>query len=145
MRNIYDYREVLKNAAAYKLTGQTRIYLHGNYDLPWDHVTSVGPGCCIRLYMTTDVNCIATIDGFEFRWSVDIERPDANGKGHYEIDLEACTMLLSRLPARPRAQLQKYFAECADKVLAKGKEWTAIAISQMTYADRLFELSRETT
>lgn len=138
-----DYRDVLKNIEAYKLIGQTRIDLARGCVYPWAYVSSVSPGNSYRLGISINVNCMAAIDGLQFDWSVDIEDTDANGLGHYSIDIAACADLLEKLPPTMCVKLRKHFAECANLVCEKAAEYRAIADGQQRAADTLHLLSRQ--
>lgn len=141
MLEAIDYREALKKADAYKSIGQTRIYMYDGSVFPWEHVSEVEPGGSHRLDISTSVRFSAHIDGLEFSWSWDIESRDANGKGHYEINVGACREVLSKVPATARHKLREYFAECAGKVQEKGQEWQRIADRQRRDADILHSLA----
>lgn len=138
-----DWRDLIKKADAYKAVGQPTIYLHGECVYPWELVTTVEPGCGVRMSMHTGVRISALHEptGLRFEWSVDIESREANGKGHFQIDTKACRELLAKLPASPRQQLRQYFAECAGKVQEKWQEWRAVADSQKRMADVLHSLA----
>lgn len=143
MLETLDYRDCLKKADAYKSIGQTRIYLYDGSVFPWEQVSEVEPGGSHRLDISTSVRMTAFIDGLEFSWTWDIEERSANGKGHYEINVGACREVMSKLPARARRQLREYFAECAEKVQEKGREWQKIADRQKRDADILHSLATE--
>jgi hypothetical protein len=138
-----DWRDLIKKADAYKAVGQPTIYLHGNCVFPWELVTEVEPGGGMRMSMHTGVRLTAVHPetGLQFDWSIDIESREANGKGHYEIDLRACRELMAKLPASPRQQLRAFFAECAGKVQEKWQEWQAVADQQKRMADSLHSLA----
>lgn len=141
MLEVLDYRECLKKTEAYKSIGQSRIYLYDGSVYPWEHVSSVTPGGSHRLDISTSVRFEACIDGLEFSWSWDIEDRDANGKGHYEINVGRCREIISKLPKPARAKMRAYFAECAGKVQEKGQEWQKIADRQKRDAGVLHELA----
>lgn len=141
MLNVHDFRDCLKKADAYKAIGQTRIYLYDGSVFPWEHVTKVEPGGSHRIDISTSVRLTAHIGGLEFSWSFDIEDRDANGKGHYEINVGKCREILGKIPDAARAQLREYFAECAGKVQEKGQEWQKIADRQKRDADLLHSLA----
>ena len=83
------YDEIVANAEIYKKIGMTSHYLFKSdfSKLPWDRITSGKPGGSHRLECATEFMVTAQVQGLEFHWHIQLEVPEANGHGHYKVDL----------------------------------------------------------
>jgi hypothetical protein len=141
------WREVVQQAEHYLAIGQTEIFIDtaSFSDLPWEFVTTLRPGGTHRLDMDTSVWVAADHpSGLTLRWSFDIERRSADGKGYYEIDTETVRLVMWALQPTARPQFREYLLDCANKVAAKAHEWREITARQDTDAAILFDLARAT-
>jgi len=136
MSTLNDYR---KNAVHYKAIEQTEFYLSRGEDFPWEIATSCEPGGSHRLDISTSVSFRGEDPetGFKFRWSWDIEPYDANGKGHYVMDVDGAKAVMRQLPPACRRSFEKYLQTCVKAVRKRGEEWEAITKSQFDYAKKL--------
>ena len=125
------FEAAIKNAAALKGLGQTRIYL-SDKNPPWHIAQTCEPGSSHRLDISTDARFTGEQDGLTFSWSFSIEPWEANGTGTYQIDVAACREVLGKLHGEALIQFRSYLSDCASKVAAKGAE-------VQTYADRQFK------
>jgi hypothetical protein len=124
------YKKAIANAAALKALGQSSVYLYRDSEYPWHIAESCESGGTHRLDISTSVRFSGCEQGIEFSWSFDIETRDANGKGHYEIDMEGCKKVLAKLQGKARAQFIEYLASCAEKVKAQGDKYQTTADAQ---------------
>ncbi len=138
------YRDAIKQAASLKKLGMTELYLMDDgEEKPWGDVVKAEPGESHRLGMNTSIWFTAEDPKTKLRfcWSFDIEKRSANGKGHYEIDIEGCKAAYKKLSATGKAMLASYFAGCAAKVREKGLEWQGYADRQRQDAETLDQLA----
>ena len=137
------YQEAIKNVVHLRALGQTDIYLHED-PKPWHLADKVEPGSH-RLEIATSVIFSGedSATGLRFRWIFDIESLGANGKGHYEINCNACREVLKSLPEEARKRFAEYLADCAVKVEAKAQEWVGIANRQLRTAATLSQLAKK--
>lgn len=145
-----SWKEHVRLAKHYRALGQAGVYLSGGddeTDRPWHLVTNVRPGGTHRLDMDTSIWFEATDpkSGLGFRWTVEIEDRDANGHGYYKINTKRLRRILAVLPPSGRMALQKYLADAARKVKAKGDEWAVILKRQQDDAATLALLATEPT
>jgi len=106
-------------------------------------VTECEPGGSHRLDIDTDVWFRASHpSGLKFRWTFEIERDGANGRGHYMIDVDGCQSVLSALKGDARKQFQKYLKDCAAAVKTKADEWKKVTDDQYKTAADLDRASR---
>jgi len=124
----WTYEEAIKKADHFLAIGKREIYL-SEPPFPWEHTLSVEPGGSHRLDIATNVwfRAKEPKTGLEFRWAFDIEPREANGKGHYMIDVEGCIRTISLLPEAIRLDFQKYLDECAKEVEKNAKELADMA------------------
>jgi len=138
------YNKVLQNAEHYRALGVAEVYIHdAEGALPWQHVSRCEPGGTHRMEIATSVWFYAddpACPGITFRWTFDIEPSEANGRGDYRIDAEACRRIIRRLSGEARAKFRAYLADCAAKVKAKGDEWMQCAMRQQRDAAILQDL-----
>lgn len=136
-----DWKQMVKLAEHYKAIGQTRCWLSradADSKLPWDYVVSVEPGSSHRLDIATSVSITAVHPcGLEFSWSMDIEESDANGRGHYKVDVGKLERVLEWLREKPREQFRAYLAECSIALIASAEKYEAIAGRERSTAARL--------
>lgn len=125
-----DYGDYVKLAAHYHAIGESKIYLHGNGEKPWQYAKSCKPGGSHRLDISTDVRFTASHKGLEFSWSFDIEPSSANGSGSYHIDVEGIQRVLAKLPMDVATSFVLYLKQCADSVEKKADEYQEAAKRQ---------------
>jgi hypothetical protein len=118
------YEKAIRNADALKAIEAGEVYLD-TAPYPWHQATRCEPGGSHRLDIATSVWFYGSDPGtgLEFRWCFDIEPPRANGKGHYEIDADACRDVLRALPEQAADAFRRYLLDSAEKVAAKGLEY----------------------
>lgn len=132
--------ETRKNAVHYKAIGQTEFWLsRGDEEMPWEIAASCEPGGSHRMEIATSVRFAGTDPetGFKFSWSWDLEPWNANGKGHYELDVAGAKAVMRKLPERCRKAFERYLQDCIKAVRKKGEEWEAVTQSQFKYAKSL--------
>lgn len=137
------YKEALKAVKHLKAIGETSIWLRGDSEKPWQHVTKVEGGGSHRLDMNTSIwfEAVEPKTGLSFRWRFEIEPMEANGKGHYEINATACRAVMGKLEGKARKMFSDYLATCAAKVRSKGEEWKRITDRQFRDAETLEQLA----
>ena len=129
--------QAIENTEAYKQLGTEEVYLW-NDPYPWEYANEIKSGGSHRLDISTSVWVTADHPcGLRFRWSVDLEAQDANGKGHYEVDVATITATRLALGDTDiRIQYEEYLNECADAIEKRvqesmdyiGRELTAVAL-----------------
>lgn len=140
-----NWRDVVKLAEHYDAIGHTDIFLSDkkSEDYPWEFCTGVEPGSTYRLDCVTSISFRAEHPcGLSFRWYVDLEDRDANGKSHFSIDTARLSRTMTRLPEKARPSLAKYLLDSADKVEARAKEYQDAAIQQFGGAQVLRNLAK---
>lgn len=138
------WQEIVKKAKAYLALDQADHYLdRDDGSFPWEFVTSCEPGGGHRMEIDTSVRFRAVHpSGLTFSWYFEIEPHEANGKGHYIIDLEGCQETLKHLKGKGRKAFSEYLKTCAHKVAAKADEWKKITEEQYKTADDLMKASQ---
>ena len=126
------WQKVVKNHKHYKALGQTEVYLDGDVNgFPWHLATECASGGSHRLDMDTSVWFYGKHPcGLTLRWSFELEKRTANGKGFYEIDTKSIEFVISKLGEACRNTFAAYLASCARAVQNKGYEWQEIASKQ---------------
>lgn len=94
--------------------GEDTIWLRGGMksgrdELPWSLVTRVESGSTWRLDMPASVSFIAEQDGLTFRWSMDLEERDANGRGVSMFDRENIRFAMMVLNPEARVHFTAWF------------------------------------
>jgi len=81
------YAEALEKAEHLKALGQTELYIEAD-DAPWAIATEIEGGGSYRFGGPVSFYVVAEAQGLTFKWNVDMETRDANGKGvsHYDRD-----------------------------------------------------------
>ncbi len=138
--------DAIKNAEHHLAIGNHEIYL-SEEPYPWIYVNDVTEGGVHRMDCTTSVYVYAAHPcGITFRWNVNLEKKDANGKGFYCIDTETITITRHRLANTSAYALRKYDAylhDCASKIEEKAEELTEYIGSQMVAIALLREATNE--
>jgi hypothetical protein len=124
------WKDYVKQAEHYRAIGETKIYLGGDGEKPWQYAISCEPGGTHRIDIATDVRFTAEHAGLVFSWSFNIEPHSANGKGGYHIDVEAIQRVLAKLPMDVATNFVTYLKSCADAVEKKADEYQAEAQRQ---------------
>lgn len=107
-----SYRDAIAKAVHFVAVDQTTIYLDDDDpDLPWDAVTRVESGGGIRLNGPAGVYLCAPRAGLTFKWSVDFEGRDANGKSVSLFDRPRLRELMRKLPSPARAAFAQFLAK----------------------------------
>ena len=126
-----NYQRVVDKSEHFKAIGQTEVWLEREGDKPWDHVSEVEDGCCVRMGTRTDATFKARHPcGIMFRWSVDLENREANGSGVYGFDIKGIRAVIHRLPKAAAEKFAAMLAETAKVIRAKADEWQRAADSQ---------------
>lgn len=143
------WQEMVKLAEHYKAIGSTDLYLFRDVDntaRPWAYVTQVKPGSTHRLDMSTSIDFIAQHpSGLQFRWSVEIEDRDANGSGHYKVNMALLERVMTWLPEAVRPQYRDYLETCARAVNASADKYAVIEKRERDTAARLALAATATT
>jgi hypothetical protein len=106
------YAEAIEKADAIKLIGDTTIYLNRSDDtLPWGKVIKVEDGSSWRLSGPSSAYMIAEDQGLTFKWSVEFEGLDANGRSVSQFDRPRLRDVMLKLPAPARIS----FADMLEK------------------------------
>lgn len=117
-----SYEDALKNKEHLIALGNTEIWLRWDLkEYPWDKVCRVEDGNTIRLGGPSGANMIAHVDGLTFRWSVDFEGRDANGRSVSYFDRDRLRDVMRKLSRPARASFGNMLAT---KVLPKMQERT---------------------
>jgi len=135
------YQQAIEKAAILKELGETDIYLSGADDAPWAEAESCEQGGTHRHDMATSVWFRASINGLNFRWLLDIESRDANGKGYYKIDIDLVKSVIGKLQGNARIQFREYLINAAQKVRDKGDEYQKHANKQLVDSAILRDLA----
>jgi hypothetical protein len=109
---MYDltYEQALKHAEHLTALGQTTVYLRdGNY--PWAIASDVEAGGSYRFNGPAGVYIIAKVRGLTFKWNVEFEKRDANGKGYSLFDRERLRDVAMKLPEPARDAFAKFLRE----------------------------------
>ena len=124
----WSYGEVKEKADAIKAIGDNEIYLNKG-EFPWHLATHCETGGSHRIDISTSVMFSGEDpkSGIQLRWSFNIESHKANGKGHYDIDVASCQMVLRNLSKVMAVEFRKYLNDCADAVEKNAKEYEAVA------------------
>lgn len=133
-----NWREIVKKARHYIATNNTRIYLYDGSEFPWHLVSDCSEGCSHRLSIPVSFAFEAKHpSGLVFSWSIDIEKPGANGSGSYQIDLASIRDVLEKLPKTGRAKFFAYLLKVAAAAQKQGEGWKEIADGQFECASVL--------
>lgn len=115
------YEKAIENAKHLIALGQTTVYLRdGNY--PWLAASDIEAGGAYRFSGPTGVYIIAEVEGITFKWNVDFERPEANGRGYSLFDRDRLREVARKLPECARKKFAQFLR---DKVLPDLKKRTA--------------------
>lgn len=82
-------------------------------DMPLNKVTSFEPGDKTRLGVITTGWFIILMQGIKFKRSFCLELPSASDEIHLILDTQAIGNARTWLPDVPRAQFNRYLADCA--------------------------------
>lgn len=104
------YEAALKNAEHLKAIGETTVYLRGD-KFPWMVAKTVESGSAYRLNGPSGMYVIAEVEGITFKWNVDFEGRDANGRGVSLFDRDRLRDVAMKLPAPARAAFARLLAE----------------------------------
>jgi hypothetical protein len=105
-----SYAQALENADHLKALGQTTIYLRdGAY--PWAMAREVEVGGSYRFNGPAGMYVIAQAEGITFKWSVDFEQREANGRGYSLFDRDRLREVAMKLPAPARNSFAKLLRE----------------------------------
>lgn len=101
------YEQALEKSEHLIALGETTVHLRDDGPKPWVVAKRVETGGCYRLGGPTGIYVIAEVQGLTFKWSVDFELRDANGRGVSLFDRDRLREVMRQLPAAAR----KSFAE----------------------------------
>jgi hypothetical protein len=125
MRDL-TFAVAVREAEALRRLGQTTVYLDSSDpDLPWTSVTACNPGCTHRNGICVSLTMTAECAGLTFRWFVDIEPRNADGKPM--IDVTFCRRIAALLPQKPRGEFATHLADCSAKCAEFAAEFDAWA------------------
>lgn len=132
-----SYTDALSKAEHYVALEQTTVYLDEDDDgLPWDKVSGIEAGAGHRLNGPTSFYCIVRHAGLEFKWSVDFESRDANGKSYSLFDRPRLREVVLKLPVSARRQLADFLdREVLPGVQKTSAEWREIMNRQIDSED----------
>lgn len=132
------WQEIVEKAEQYKALGQTEHYLSAwrqDAAMPWDFATKVEPGGGHRLEVATDITVTAEHpSGMNFRWSVEMEDRDANGKGYYMFRRDYALKLLAILKGTAREGFVVYLTQFAEALDANADRFYKIAKDESSEA-----------
>lgn len=106
-----SYAKAMKNAKHLLALGQDTVYIDDDSDAPWDKATEVECGGTYRFDGPVNFYVIAHDGGLTFKWSVDMEKRDANGRGVSWFDKERLAIVARKLPTQARLALAAFLAE----------------------------------
>jgi hypothetical protein len=115
------YEKALENAEHLIALGQTTIYLHDE-NVPWAVASDVEVSGGYRLNGPVGMYVIAVVQGITFKWSVDFEQREANGRGYSLFDRDRLRDVARRLPEEAR---QKFATLLQEKVMPDLQKRTA--------------------
>jgi hypothetical protein len=101
------YAEALDKAEHLKALGQTEIYIDAD-DAPWVVASGIQNGGSYRFNGPVSFWVTAQVQGLTFKWNVDMERRDANGRGVTHFDRDALREVARKLPPYARAELAEF-------------------------------------
>jgi hypothetical protein len=104
------YAEAVAKADHLIALGETEVFIEPE-GAPWHNVTSVKSGAGYRFNGPTGVWIIAQDAGLTFKWSVDFEGRDANGRGVSLFDRPRLRHTVMLLPPDVRPLFAEFLAE----------------------------------
>ena len=112
------FSEIMALKEHYKAIGETSFYLdNDDPSLPWERAFSIEPGGLWRFNTPVSFRVeTCLIDGFTFKWSVDIEPRDANGKGYLDVDTQRMMLVYNKLPKELRPQFVAFFDQVGEEL-----------------------------
>lgn len=130
-----SYEHAVKNAEHFKAIGETNLWLEREGDKPWQHVSDIKEGCCVRIDVRTDAHFVAVHPcGLTFNWTEDLEDRDANGRGVYGFNVKAIRAIAQKLPAQIAVKFAAMLKETAKVIRTKADEWQRAADEQRQQA-----------
>lgn len=105
------YEEALEKAGHLKALGETTVYLRDGSSKPWMVAKTVEAGSGYRLNGPSSMYVIAEVEGLTFKWNIDFEGRDANGRGVSLFDRERLREVAMKLPLPARRAFAKLLAE----------------------------------
>lgn len=119
----FTYTQAVEKAAHFIALNQTTVHIDDAApDTPWDRAHSIECGGSYRFNGPTNFYVIAEAAGLTFKWSVDMEGRDANGRGVTLFDRDRLREVARKLPFVARIELAAFFQ---DKVMPDLKKRTA--------------------
>jgi hypothetical protein len=100
------YEQALDKSKHLIALGQTTVYLRDE-NVPWMVASDVEASGSYRFNGPTGCYIIANVQGLTFKWSVDFELRDANGRGVSLFDRDRLREVARKLPAPAREQFGK--------------------------------------
>ena len=115
-------------AGAHLELDQSCIYLNGEGP-PWHLVDSVKSGGVHRMGISVSASFTASHapSGLTFRWHLDYEDRDANGSGHFQMNILRLRSVLTLLQAPMRAEFALILGETLRKVRERIAEFRTLA------------------
>lgn len=115
------YEFALTNAKHLIALGQTTVYLRDDA-VPWIAASDVEVSGSYRFNGPCGIYVIAKVQDITFKWSVDFEKREANGRGYSLFDREKLRDVTRRLPEQAR---KKFAALLREKVMPDLEKRTA--------------------
>jgi hypothetical protein len=101
------YQKALDNAKHLIALGQTDVYLRDE-NVPWMMACDVVAGGAYRFNGPSGVYIVAKVSGLTFKWNVDFELREANGRGYSLFDRERLRDVAMKLPEPARRKFAKF-------------------------------------
>jgi hypothetical protein len=107
MRFDMTYAEAVDKADNLIALNDTVVHLHDG-EVPWDKAIGIEGGASVRLSGPAGCYVVAEHAGLTFKWSVDFETRDANGRGVSLFDRERLRDVAMKLPPKARAEFARF-------------------------------------
>lgn len=105
------YQSAVEKADHLIALGETEIFIDATGDVPWTKVVGIKAGGAYRFNGPTGVWIVAQDHGLTFKWTVDFEGRDANGRGVSLFDRPRLRDTIMRLPPDVRPAFAKFLSE----------------------------------
>ena len=106
-----SYQDAIDKAEHLLAVGQDLVFLDREDTPPWDKADSVEKGCGYRLDIPTGCYVIAHAAGLTFKWSIEFEKRDANGRGISVFDRDRMREVAMKMPPKVRQQFADLLAQ----------------------------------
>lgn len=138
------WQQCVELAEHYIALGQEEVYLYKPENPPWDLVTAAKTGGMTRHGIETGLEFTATHpSGLSFRWLVDLEERDANGRPGLRFDIPRIAAMIENIPLEMRQRVRECLAKGADTASQQGNESLVFAQNLLGQAATLRAFIRE--